>query len=624
MFPLYDINETKSKGHPVTLFLILINVLIFCYELSLFSDAAAIESFVRKYAMVNSHILENVTPSELFTLFSCMFLHSGMFHLLGNMWFLWIFGDNVEDEVGSITFLLFYLFAGISANIISVAADPNSTLRAVGASGAIAGVLGAYIVMHPEAKVVATHPIFGWLKPIKIHAYWFLGVWFGLQLISGWMGFFAPGQKGGVDWWAHIGGFMSGALFAMCVPRSGNSQSKTTIETPSLALQLFTLLFWSMVFSSILTWQVQLHNSRRPPLPSCAIVSAEIDPKLSQVFNQKHGFSGTNRCISIPVASGPTIWLFGNSWINLPGNKKLRGAAGQDSLTLVGNSAGWQSRNMTIPMQFFWSINQKKPAAILKSLSPGTRFEPISGAMIGGKLYLFGHDVQIKPSYKAEGIRLLYVSNPQQKPTMWKVSQISLPAAFYELGLGKACLIENGFLYVYGTVPDQRDGHNLVLARIHIRELSSANARWQFCGQVDKGTKTRTWTEDEKEAVILASHLPQEMTIQKIDQTFGYIATYLSVEDCQITLLQATKPEGPWSRPLKVYDCRKTAKSLTPFEACNHPSLSTHAGELVISYFGDIRQEKTRQIPTFVHVILTERLRGQAVNAPDLPTGYHI
>ena len=144
----------------------------------------------------------------LATLVTSMFLHGGFMHLLGNMLYLWVFGDNVEDSMGHFRFLAFYLICGVLASLAQVVAEPGSTTPTIGASGAVSGVLGAYLMLHPKAKVLI--PI--WIIPIYVPAFILLLIWIGMQFFSAWSG--GP-AGGGVAWWAHIGGFVAGAILVI-------------------------------------------------------------------------------------------------------------------------------------------------------------------------------------------------------------------------------------------------------------------------------------------------------------------------------------------------------------------------------------------------------------------------
>ena len=212
MIPLRDHNP-RSTFPFFTLLLILASVLLFLYELSL--PAPATESFLFRYGMVPARVDllfddAGVTLRQAFApLLTSMFLHAGWLHLIGNMWFLWVFGDNIEDRFGHLKFLFFYLFCGVGAGVIHTLANAGSTIPAVGASGAISGILGAYIVLYPGARILTLIPLgflfFTWRLPAIV----MLGFWFVIQFVSG-LAFLGAETSGGVAWWAHIGGFALG------------------------------------------------------------------------------------------------------------------------------------------------------------------------------------------------------------------------------------------------------------------------------------------------------------------------------------------------------------------------------------------------------------------------------
>lgn len=151
----------------------------------------------------------------LLTMLTCVFLHGGWMHFLGNMWFLWIFGDNVEDRFGHLGYLLFYLGCGVVASVTHFASMPDSTMPTIGASGAIAGVMGAYLVLYPHAQVLSLVPIFYFIRVIVLPAPVFLGIWFLMQLLQG-----MSTHASGVAWWAHIGGFVMGAIIVALLGRT--------------------------------------------------------------------------------------------------------------------------------------------------------------------------------------------------------------------------------------------------------------------------------------------------------------------------------------------------------------------------------------------------------------------
>ena len=152
-----------------------------------------------------------------------MFLHGGWLHVLSNLWTLWIFGDNVEDRMGPTRFLFFYLACGLAAGLVHFLTNPGSTLPTIGASGAIAGVMGAYFVLFPRARVVAVFPILFWPVFLELPAVLYLGFWFMLQFFSGTLALSASQDAGGIAWWAHIGGFLTGiVLLSLFLPARRN------------------------------------------------------------------------------------------------------------------------------------------------------------------------------------------------------------------------------------------------------------------------------------------------------------------------------------------------------------------------------------------------------------------
>ncbi|MGH7960679.1 MAG: rhomboid family intramembrane serine protease [Candidatus Binatia bacterium] len=220
MIPLRD--TVPSGSMPLmTLVLIVVNALAFLYELRL---GPALERFLLSYGFVPARYLyiSEAHPWNLadrfVPMFSSMFLHGGWLHLIGNMWTLWIFGDNVEDRLGKGRYLFYYLMCGLAAVYLHYLTGPQSEMPVVGASGAIAGVMGGYFVLFPRAQVVTLVPIFLFLHVTTLPAVVFLALWFFLQLFNG-MVATAASFGGGVAWWAHIGGFIAGALMILPLRR---------------------------------------------------------------------------------------------------------------------------------------------------------------------------------------------------------------------------------------------------------------------------------------------------------------------------------------------------------------------------------------------------------------------
>ena len=223
MIPLKDDNPTSSKPI-VTYFLIGLCVLIFLIQQGFQSYKTG--QLFYSYGLIPSVLMgHNQLPMDLYvvpgyvTIFTSMFMHGGFMHLIGNMLYMWIFADNIEDNLGHTKFLIFYLLAGIGAAMTQVLMDTHSQIPMVGASGAIGGILGAYLINHPNARVLVLIPFGFFSQLIKIRALYVLGFWFILQFIS---------SGGGIAYAAHIGGFVSGMILILFFNKKRKRKSKVT------------------------------------------------------------------------------------------------------------------------------------------------------------------------------------------------------------------------------------------------------------------------------------------------------------------------------------------------------------------------------------------------------------
>jgi membrane associated rhomboid family serine protease len=214
MFPIGDDDSGRRSVPLVTYALIALNVLVFFAELS------GGEAFIRQWSVVPRELIAN-PAGELPTVFSSMFMHAGWVHLLGNMLYLWIFGDNVEDNFGHVKFLLFYLACGIAATLAQVFVSAGSSIPNLGASGAIAGVLGAYIILFPRGQV---RVLMG-RGVIPMPALVVIGLWIVLQLISGVGSISESAETGGVAYMAHIGGFVAGLVLTFVLRNTRTTQA---------------------------------------------------------------------------------------------------------------------------------------------------------------------------------------------------------------------------------------------------------------------------------------------------------------------------------------------------------------------------------------------------------------
>jgi membrane associated rhomboid family serine protease len=226
MIPIRD--TIRAETYPIVNSLIIaVNVLFFSVELS---QGQRLNEFIYIYGLVPArYAIPQISAyftsgQQVISFLTFMFLHGGFLHLIGNMWFLYIFGDNVEDRLGHLRYLVFYLVCGLASGVSHLVINWHSKVPTIGASGAIAGVMGAYFILYPRAKVLTLVPIFFFFQFFELPAFVFLGIWFLFQFLS------AAGtsaQAGGIAWWAHIGGFVFGVIFLKLfemLPTSGVSR----------------------------------------------------------------------------------------------------------------------------------------------------------------------------------------------------------------------------------------------------------------------------------------------------------------------------------------------------------------------------------------------------------------
>jgi membrane associated rhomboid family serine protease len=215
MFPLKD--NIQARNFPiVNIGLIVINIVFFIYQISY---GHMVDQLIYAFGFIPSRFFSLqaegwLNPSGFLPVFSSMFLHANLIHLISNMWMLWIFGDNVEDCMGHGRYLLFFLLCGVASVAAHAIANPQSSIPMIGASGAISGVLGAYFLTYPHARILTLLPIFILIYLIELPAYFFLGFWFLMQFVQGSLYSMNADKMvgGGVAWWAHVGGFAAGVV----------------------------------------------------------------------------------------------------------------------------------------------------------------------------------------------------------------------------------------------------------------------------------------------------------------------------------------------------------------------------------------------------------------------------
>jgi membrane associated rhomboid family serine protease len=246
MIPIRD--AIRSKNFPaVNVFIIGLNIIAFLWELL---QGPNLKEVFYLYGVVplryaNPELAAHFTSFQQYLPFlTSMFLHGGFLHIIMNMWFLYIFGDNIEDRLGHIRYLVFYLFCGVAAGLVHLFTNWNSNIPTIGASGAISGVMGAYLLLYPRSKILTLIPIFFFFQFVEIPAFIFIVFWLFLQLFSA---SFTPTNVGGVAFWAHIGGFVAGLIFIKlfdAIPRTGlsgmlsqHTERKTTPRIQTLSFR---------------------------------------------------------------------------------------------------------------------------------------------------------------------------------------------------------------------------------------------------------------------------------------------------------------------------------------------------------------------------------------------------
>jgi membrane associated rhomboid family serine protease len=221
MFPIRDNNPTRTVP-VVTIILIALNSLVWLYEIFLGSRS---DSFILGYGLTPWRFTHyymfqgGFWSNSIVPLFWSIFMHAGWMHLIGNMWFLWIFGDNIEDRLGHVNYLIFYLLCGIGASLIHVAFNPLSKIPTVGASGAISGILGAYLISFPNARIYTLLIIFIIIRFVEVPAFLFLIFWLVFQFLAAAAQTGASENVGGVAYWAHMGGFVIGVALLWLMPK---------------------------------------------------------------------------------------------------------------------------------------------------------------------------------------------------------------------------------------------------------------------------------------------------------------------------------------------------------------------------------------------------------------------
>lgn len=220
MIPIRD--QIPTRHFPTVIYLLIaLNILVFVFMW--LAGSSNEEALVYQFALIPSSFINGIDLGDISDIFTSMFMHAGLAHIAGNMLYLWIFGDNVEDRMGHFKYVIFYLVGGVVASLTHILTNPGSQIPTVGASGAIAAVLGAYLVLYPQSRIVTFIPLGFFMRMTVVPAVVVLGLWFVLQLFEG-VASFGASEMGGVAFWAHIGGFIAGVVMAKLFASKSESQ----------------------------------------------------------------------------------------------------------------------------------------------------------------------------------------------------------------------------------------------------------------------------------------------------------------------------------------------------------------------------------------------------------------
>jgi hypothetical protein len=322
------------------------------------------------------------------------------------------------------------------------------------------------------------------------------------------------------------------------------------------------------------------------PEPPFEVGSAQPLPALTQRFYHTEGWTGSDAAYSIPLGDGRLLWLFGDTWIGkIEGGKRV-------GPRMINNSAAIQSlKDDKTPFRFFWHAGEK-PLALFRPPREGNWYWPGDGAVVEGRLHLFCRVLKRKadgpPGFQFDwfGNDLLRIDNPADEPTAWKFDRFSLPQGENDLRPGVACLVEGDHLYSYGLFPAKacRAFHTpLAVARIHRKKLAAGDlTAWEYWCKSADGER---WSQRLSDPVPLFTDSATEMSIGRVPGIPGLIATYTSLGlGGDIVVRHAERPEGPWSKPLRVYRCPEAGGKLLLYAAKAHSALSQRDGQMIITY----------------------------------------
>ncbi len=647
MLPLHDHNVSRTVPF-ITWLLILANVLVFFYELHLnMSSAASLDTFIDRFGTVPSRLLSDHSPEQFATLFTSMFIHSGWSHILGNMWFLLLFGDNVEDRLGHLKYLCFYILCGIGADLVQLLSNPHSAIPSVGASGCIAGILGAYLVMFPSAKVVTFNPILGLGSLgslafaatrsffIRIPAFIFLGTWFIFQWLSGSMAFNSytgEAATGGVAWWAHIGGFITGLVVFVLppgpeviesdpgddfprdrldIPRSWKVQDDQLAAMDPVAAHYVTPQWFWTVMAGIAAicaivllfqiWQYKQHIGDWMSPPSIESVSDYYG--LEKRFTRAEDFVSASRSPSVLLDAKTALWFLNDSRParksriaepnkkamtkgTLKANAKAKGSKSKYSdaapvSTLPTLGAQLDLVDISKTARLLLNSKSQEPAYLFGSTASGTVRRVLDAAMVDGRLYVFvSNRSQIDSQDDLLGqIELIQIANPFDSQENWKtVRKLVKPSGNFET-YGLSCMFLDDYLYVFSTTYGDRERQVLV-SRLDKRNLASMNSSaFTYLTTLDG---TPIWSKNAAYARPVFHSLELDnLCIRRIQGIKGFFAFYSCDSYKKIAIRHNSKPDGAWSQGVELH----SRPADTQYDIITvHPELTDKPGNAIITF----------------------------------------
>jgi hypothetical protein len=358
-----------------------------------------------------------------------------------------------------------------------------------------------------------------------------------------------------------------------------------------------------------------LFLAQPPPDPPFEVESAKPLPALTQKFTHTSGWTGGDGATSIRLNDKRTLWLFGDTWIGRVENGK------RVESRMVNNTVAWQEVGEDKPLRFFWDTKEKEPAALLRPELKAEWYWPGDGAMIDGKLYLFCKVVKRKeagaPGFQFDWFAndLLKVENPLDKPTAWQIRRCRVSRTENDVRLGVGCRAAGDYFYSLALFPskDRKAFDSPVgLARVQCEQLAEFDGRgWKYRCQAENGP---TWSDKPENLIALFRDAAPEMTIGQVRGIPGFVALYTAFGlGGDIMIRHAQNPEGPWSKPTRVYRCAESDKRIFTYAAKFHPELSTKGGQLIVTYcrnIGDLAEHVKRPdiyIPQGVEIQLKPR-----------------